>query len=61
MIYLKEFDTIIHCAAVSTGAKDIINRPYLHVTDNAIMGSLVFEEHFQMKLIKLFSKLFSNL
>ena len=52
-LFKKEFDTIIHCAAVSTGAKDIINRPYLHVTDNAIMGSLVFRRAFQNEIDKV--------
>ena len=48
-LFEKNFDTIVHCAAVSTGAKDIINRPYLHVTDNAIMGSLIFRKAFKKK------------
>jgi GDP-L-fucose synthase len=34
---------VIHAAAVTTGSKDVIERPYLHVTDNLIMNSLVFE------------------
>lgn len=52
-LFEKDFDTIIHCAAVSTGAKDIINRPYLHVTDNAIMGSLIFRKAFKKKIKKV--------
>lgn len=36
-------DVVIHAAAVTTGSKDVIERPYLHVTDNIIMNSLVFE------------------
>jgi len=47
------FDTLIHCAAVSTGAKDIINRPYLHVTDNAVMGSFVLRKSFEKNLKKV--------
>src|SRR3989338_1624189 len=34
-------DVIIQAAAVTTGAKDIVTRPYLHVTDNAVMNSLI--------------------
>ena len=41
---------LIHCAAVSTGANDIINRPYLHVTDNAVMGSMIFRKSFEEKV-----------
>lgn len=36
-------DIVIHAAAVTTGSKDVIEKPYLHVTDNMIMNSLVFE------------------
>lgn len=49
----NKFDVLIHCAAVSTGANDIINRPYLHVTDNAIMGSLIFRKSFEKKIKKV--------
>jgi GDP-L-fucose synthase len=52
-LFQNEFDVMIHCAAVSTGANDIINRPYLHVTDNAIMGSLLFRKSFEKKVKKI--------
>ena len=35
----KNIDIVIHCAATTSGSKDIINKPYLHVTDNAVAGS----------------------
>lgn len=35
-------DIIIQAAATTSGAKDIVNRPYIHVTDNAVMNSLIF-------------------
>lgn len=35
-------DIIIHAAATTSGSKDIVERPYLHVTDNAAMGSFLF-------------------
>lgn len=38
---VKGQDVIIQAAAVTSGAGDIINRPHIHVTDNAIMNSLV--------------------
>jgi len=39
----KDFDIIIQAAAVTSGAKDIIERPYIHITDNLIMNSLIFQ------------------
>jgi len=40
-------DIIIQFAANCTGVADIINRPYIHVTDNIIMNSLIFREAFE--------------
>ena len=39
----KDFDIIIQAAAVTSGAKDIIERPDIHITDNLIMNSLIFQ------------------
>ncbi len=36
-------DIVIQAAAVTSGAKDILTKPYIHVTDNAIMNSLIFK------------------
>lgn len=36
-------DIVLHAAAVTTGSKDVIEKPYLHVTDNTIINALVFE------------------
>lgn len=35
-------DIIIHAAATTSGSRDIVNTPALHVTDNAVMGSYIF-------------------
>jgi len=35
-------DVILQAAATTSGAKDIVQRPYIHVTDNAVMNSLLF-------------------
>jgi GDP-L-fucose synthase len=35
-------DVIVQAAATTSGAKDIVSRPYIHVTDNAVMNSLLF-------------------
>tara|TARA_R100000008_G_C3585995_1_gene172350 strand:- start:2742 stop:3680 length:939 start_codon:yes stop_codon:yes gene_type:complete len=37
-------DIVLQYAAVSTNLKDAFEKPYLHVTDNAIMNSLIFRE-----------------
>lgn len=41
---------IVQAAATTTGSKDVIERPYLHVTDNAVMNSLLFREAFEHKV-----------
>ncbi|MEK6894348.1 MAG: NAD-dependent epimerase/dehydratase family protein [Nanoarchaeota archaeon] len=35
-------DIIIQAAATTSGSKDILTRPYIHVADNAIMNSVIF-------------------
>ena len=35
-------DILIQAAATTSGAKDIVTKPYYHVTDNAVMNSLLF-------------------
>lgn len=50
-------DIIIQAAATTSGAKDIVTRPFIHVTDNAVMNSLLFRsayEH-QVKHVVFFS------
>ncbi len=42
-------DLIIQAAATTSGAKDIITRPYIHVTDNAVMNSLIFRSAYEHK------------
>ena len=39
---VKGMDIIIQAAATTSGAKDTINKPYYHVTDNAVMNSFIF-------------------
>ena len=36
-------DVIIQAAASTSGVRDIINSPHIHVTDNVIMNSLLFQ------------------
>ena len=40
-------DIILHYAATTTGAADIVSKPYIHVTDNAVMTSLLLREAFE--------------
>jgi nucleoside-diphosphate-sugar epimerase len=39
---VKGVDIIIQAAATTSGSKDITTRPYIHITDNAVMNSLIF-------------------
>lgn len=39
---LDGVDIVIQAAATTSGSKDIVTRPYIHVTDNAVMNSLLF-------------------
>jgi len=43
-------DVVIQAAATTSGAKDITTRPYYHVTDNAVMNSLIFRAAFEHKV-----------
>lgn len=43
-------DIIIQAAAVTSGSKDILSKPYIHVTDNAVMNSLIFRAAFEHKV-----------
>jgi nucleoside-diphosphate-sugar epimerase len=41
---LQGKDSLVQAAAVTSGAKDIVERPFIHVTANAIMNSLLMEQ-----------------
>jgi GDP-L-fucose synthase len=40
-------DIIIQTAATTSGTKDIVNKPYYHVTDNAVMNSLILRAAYE--------------
>lgn len=42
----EDIDVCMHFAATTTGAKDIVSKPYIHVTDNVVMTSLLMREAF---------------
>ena len=47
---VKGKDIVIMAAATTSGAKDIIERPYIHVTDNAIMNSIITRASFNQSV-----------
>ena len=46
----ENVDICMHFAATTTGAKDIVSKPYIHVTDNVVMTSLLMREAFHQGL-----------
>jgi len=46
-------DILIQAAATTSGAQEIINKPYYHVTDNAIMNSLIFRAAYEKQISHL--------
>ncbi len=44
---INDMDIIIQAAATTSGARDIVSKPYYHVTDNALMNSLIFRAAFE--------------
>lgn len=44
---MKGMDIIIQAAATTSGAKDIVEKPYYHVTDNAVMNSLILRAAYE--------------
>lgn len=43
-------DIVIQAAATTSGSKDIVTRPFIHVTDNAVMNSYLFRAAFEHKV-----------
>ena len=46
----KGMDIVIHAAATTPGSKDVINQPFVHVTDNAVMNAYIFRSCFLNKV-----------
>ena len=51
---IQGMDIIIQAAATTSGSKDIISQPYVHVTDNAVMNSLIFRAAYDAKVRHVF-------
>ena len=47
---VADADVIVQAAATTSGARDIVSRPQFHVTDNAVMNSLLFRAAFEHKV-----------
>ncbi len=47
---VEGMDIIIQAAATTSGAKDVVIKPYYHVTDNAVMNSLIFRSAYEHKV-----------
>lgn len=43
-------DVIVQAAATTSGSKDIVSKPFIHVTDNAVMNSYLFRAAFEAKV-----------
>lgn len=54
---MKGMDIVIQAAATTSGSKDIVLKPFLHVTDNAVMNAYLFRSAFehQIKHVVFFS------
>jgi nucleoside-diphosphate-sugar epimerase len=50
---IKDMDIVIQAAATTSGAKDIVNKPYYHVTDNAVMNSLIFRAAYEYSVSRV--------
>lgn len=46
----KDIDILIQAAATTSGAKNIVERPFIHVTDNAIMNSYILKSAYENKV-----------
>ena len=40
-------DVVLQAAATTSGSNEIVHKPYYHVTDNAVMNSLILREAFE--------------
>tara|TARA_B110000438_G_C15739248_1_gene617706 strand:- start:45 stop:983 length:939 start_codon:yes stop_codon:yes gene_type:complete len=47
---VKKTDIIIQCAAVTAGSKTMVSNPFLFISDNVIMNSLLIREAVQAKV-----------
>lgn len=46
----KNVDIVIQAAATTTGSKDVVSQPFVHVTDNAVMNAYLFRNCYLNKV-----------
>ncbi|MBL79314.1 MAG: hypothetical protein CMH70_04720, partial [Nitrosomonadaceae bacterium] len=44
---MKDVDVVIQAASVTSGIKDIVSRPFVHITDTSVMNSLILRASFE--------------
>tara|TARA_X000000368_G_scaffold169395_1_gene133667 strand:+ start:5795 stop:6736 length:942 start_codon:yes stop_codon:yes gene_type:complete len=47
---IKNMDIVVQAAATTSGSKDIVSKPYIHVTDNAVINSFMFRSAYTHKV-----------
>jgi GDP-L-fucose synthase len=47
---MRDIDIVVQAASVTSGAKDIISRPFIHITDTSVMNSLLLRAAFEHKV-----------
>lgn len=50
---LSGYDILIHAAATTSGSKDIVQKPFIHVTDNAVMTALLLRSAYECRVKKV--------
>ena len=50
---IQGMDVVIQAAATTSGAKEIVSKPYHHVTDNAVMNSFLFRSCHENRVKRL--------
>ena len=51
---INNFDIVIQCAAITSGAKEMITNPFSLIGDNVVMNSLILKETVKKILNTLF-------
>lgn len=47
---LADMDVVVQAAAITSGSRDALTTPYIHITDNAVMNSLIFRSAFEKSI-----------
>ena len=50
---ITDYDVLIQMASITSGSKDVVNSPFIHIPDNAIMNSLILKTVFDKKIKNL--------